>query len=156
MRVFQGPAQVFEGEKAALSAIRGGTIREGSVIVIRYEGPRGGPGMPETLAVTMGLELYGIKNVALITDGRFSGATSGPCIGHVSPEAYVGGPMAALIDGDEIMIDIPARSLSVAISDNEMRKRLSKWMAPERSIPAGYMRRYVKMVGSAAKGAVLS
>ena len=156
MRVFQGPAQVFEGEKAALAAIRGGTIREGSVIVIRYEGPRGGPGMPETLAVTMGLELYGIKNVALITDGRFSGATSGPCIGHVSPEAYVGGPMAALIDGDEIMIDIPARSLSVAISDNEMRKRLSKWMAPERSIPAGYMRRYVKMVGSAAKGAVLS
>jgi dihydroxy-acid dehydratase len=156
MLVFKGPAQVFDGEKAALAAIRGKTIREGSVIVIRYEGPRGGPGMPETLAVTMGLELYGYKNVALITDGRFSGATAGPCIGHVSPEAYVGGPMAALADGDEIMIDIPGRSLNVAMSDNEMRERLSKWKAPERDIPAGYMRRYVKMVGSAAKGAVLS
>jgi dihydroxy-acid dehydratase len=155
MRVFKGPAQVFDGEKAALEAIRGKTIREDSVIVIRYEGPRGGPGMPETLAVTMGLELYGYKNVALVTDGRFSGATAGPCIGHVSPEAYVGGPMAALIDGDEIMIDIPARSINVALSDKEMKERLSKWKAPERDIPAGYMRRYVKMVGSAAEGAVL-
>jgi len=125
------------------------------VIVIRYEGPRGGPGMPETLAVTMGLDLAGFKRVALITDGRFSGASSGPCIGHVSPEAYVGGPIAVVQDGDEIAIDIPSRKLEVHISDQEISRRFASWMPISREIPPGYMRRYVKMVSSAAKGAIL-
>ena len=123
--------------------------------MIRNEGPKGGPGMAETLAVTLGLELAGFKRVALITDGRFSGATAGPCIGHVSPEAYVGGPIAAVRDGDEIFIDIPARKLEVKLTDEEIRNRLKDWKPIERGIPSGYMRRYVKLVSSAAKGAVL-
>jgi dihydroxy-acid dehydratase len=101
------------------------------------------------------LELAGFKRVALITDGRFSGATAGPCIGHVSPEAYVGGPIAALRDGDEISIDIPGRKLEVRLSDEEIRNRLAAWRPVQREIPPGFMRRYVKLVSSAAKGAVL-
>jgi dihydroxy-acid dehydratase len=111
--------------------------------------------MPETLAVTLGLEFAGCKRVALITDGRFSGATAGPCIGHVSPEARVGGPIAAVRDGDEISIDIPGRKLDVRLSDEEIRSRLEDWKPMEREIPPGFMRRYVKLVSSAAKGAVL-
>ncbi len=107
MLTFAGKARVMDSESDALKALREGNIKEGQVVVIRYEGPRGGPGMPETLAVTMALRSSGLNRVALITDGRFSGATSGPCIGHVSPEAYAGGPIAALRDGDEIAIDIP-------------------------------------------------
>ena len=155
MRTFTGPARVFDAEAEALKAIREKNLREGQVIVIRYEGPRGGPGMPETLAVTMGLDLAGFKRVALITDGRFSGASSGPCIGHVSPEAYVGGPIAVVQDGDEIAIDIPSRKLEVHISDQEISRRFASWMPISREIPPGYMRRYVKMVSSAAKGAIL-
>ena len=111
--------------------------------------------MPETLAVTLGLEFASVKRVALITDGRFSGATAGPCIGHVSPEACVGGPIAAVRDGDEISIDIPGRKLDVRLSDEEIRSRLEDWRPAEREIPPGFMRRYVKLVSSAAKGAVL-
>ncbi|NPV59602.1 MAG: dihydroxy-acid dehydratase [Actinobacteria bacterium] len=155
MRRFAGPARVFESESGCLAALREGTLREGEVIVIRNEGPKGGPGMPETLAVTMGLELHGFTRVALITDGRFSGATSGPCIGHVSPEAAVGGPIAALRDGDEISIDIPGRSLEVKLSPEEIAARLAERRPGEREVPPGFMRRYVKLVGSASRGAVL-
>jgi dihydroxy-acid dehydratase len=152
---FTGKARVFESEHSCLAAIREKAIASGEVVVIRNEGPRGGPGMPETLAVTMGLELSGVKGVALVTDGRFSGATAGPCVGHVSPEANVGGPIAALRDGDEITIDIPGRRLEVKLSAGEIKKRLQGWKAPDRDIPPGYMRRYVKLVSSAAQGAVL-
>jgi len=155
MLVFSGRAHVFESEQDCLKAIREKTIREGEVVVIRNEGPKGGPGMAETLAVTLGLELAGFKRLALITDGRFSGATAGPCIGHVSPEAYVGGLIAAVRDGDEIFIDIPARKLELKLSDEEITNRLRGWKPVEREIPPGFMRRYVKLVSSAAKGAVL-
>ncbi|UCH87376.1 MAG: dihydroxy-acid dehydratase [Dehalococcoidia bacterium] len=155
MLVFSGKARVFESEHDCLKAIREKTIQEEEVVVIRNEGPKGGPGMAETLAVTLGLELAGFKRVALITDGRFSGATAGPCIGHVSPEAYVGGPIAAARDRDEIFIDIPARKLELRLSDEEIRTRLKGWKPVEREVPAGFMRRYVKLVSSAAKGAVL-
>ena len=155
MRMFTGPARVFDSEADVLKAIRDKTLAEGEVIVIRYEGPKGGPGMPETLAVTMGLDLAGFTHVALVTDGRFSGATAGPCVGHVAPEAACGGPIALVRDGDTITIDIPGRRLDVNISPAEMEQRLSTWKPQEREIPAGYMRRYVRMVGSAATGAVL-
>lgn len=152
---FTGKARVFESEQDCLAAIREKTIRSGEVVIIRNEGPKGGPGMPETLAVTMGMELSGIKDVAMITDGRFSGASAGPCIGHVSPEAHVGGPIAALMNGDEIMIDIPGRKLEVKLAESELKRRLNQWKPPVRDIPNGYMRRYVKLVSSAAQGAVL-
>lgn len=155
MLVFSGKARVFESEHDCLKAIRDRSIQEGEVVVIRNEGPKGGPGMAETLAVTLGLGLAGFKRVALITDGRFSGATAGPCIGHVSPEAYVGGPIAAVRDGDEIFIDIPGRKLELKLSEQEIRNRLESWKPVEREVPSGFMRRYVKLVSSAAKGAVL-
>jgi len=155
MLKFTGKAKVYESEADALAAFREGRVREGVVMIIRNEGPKGGPGMPETLAVTMALDMSGLKKVALITDGRFSGASAGPCIGHVCPEAYVGGPIAAVRDGDEIEIDIPARRLNVKISEGEIKKRLEGFKPPERAVPEGYMRRYVKYVTSAARGAVL-
>lgn len=155
MRVFTGPARVFDAESDVLKAIREKTLKEGEVIVIRYEGPKGGPGMPETLAVTMGLDLAGFTNVALVTDGRFSGATAGPCIGHVSPEAASGGPIAVIRDGDIIKIDILGRRLDVDLKPGEIERRLADWKPVSKQIPPGYMRRYVKMVGSAAQGAVL-
>ncbi len=154
MRHFTGKARVMNSEKEALKAFEDNTIQEGDVIVIRYEGPKGGPGMPETLAVTMALAHSGLKRVALVTDGRFSGASEGPCVGHVSPEAYVGGPLAALCDGDEIEIDIPNRSLNVHGVDIAQRlKEMSR--PPQRDIPPGFMRQYVKYVTSAAHGAVM-
>ncbi|HLZ18251.1 MAG TPA: dihydroxy-acid dehydratase [Smithellaceae bacterium] len=155
MRFFTGPAHVFDSEADCLKAIREKTLKEGDVIVIRYEGPKGGPGMPETLAVTMGLELAGFKRVALITDGRFSGATAGPCIGHVSPEAATGGPLAIVRDGDEITIDIPNRRLDISLSEKQIKDRFKTWSPVAREIPQGYMRRYVKSVSSAARGAIL-
>jgi len=155
MRVFAGPARVFDAEADVLLAIRNKTLNEGEVIVIRYEGPKGGPGMPETLAVTMGLDLAGFTNVALITDGRFSGATAGPCIGHVSPEAACGGPIAIIQNGDIIKIDIPGCRLDVDLKPEEIARRLAEWKPLVKHIPPGYMRRYVKMVGSAACGAIL-
>ncbi len=155
MRVFTGPARVFDAESDVLKAIRQKTLREGEVIVIRYEGPRGGPGMPETLAVTMGLDLAGFTNLALITDGRFSGATAGPCIGHVSPEAACGGPIAIIQNGDVIKIDITARTLDVDLTPEEIQRRLADWKPVIKPVPPGYMRRYVNAVSSAALGAVL-
>ena len=155
MLTFTGKARVFESESDALTAIREKTIQEGDAVIIRYEGPKGGPGMPETLAVTMGLDLAGYENVGLVTDGRFSGATSGPCIGHVSPEAAAGGPLALVENGDEIVIDIPNRRLDLAVDPAELEKRKAEWRPVEKNIPSGYMRRYARLVSSAAKGAVL-
>jgi dihydroxy-acid dehydratase len=156
MRTFTGPARVFDSEADCLTAIREGKLTEGEVLVIRYEGPKGAPGMPEMLAVTMALDLAGPKNIALVTDGRFSGATAGPCVGHVSPEAYAKGPIAALKDGDPITIDIPNRILSVDLTDEEISTRLKDFKPIERKAPADYMRRYRKYVGSAASGTVLN
>ena len=155
MRTFTGRALITNGEQEALDALQGGRIEEGTVIVIRYEGPKGGPGMPEILAVTLQLVMSGLNKVALITDGRFSGATSGPCVGHVSPEAYLGGPIGLLKDGDEITIDIPNRSISVNLTDQELEKRRKTWQPVQKPVPPGYMSRYRKLVSSAAKGAVL-
>jgi len=156
MMKFTAPARVFESEHDALLALRENNVRENEILVIRNEGPKGGPGMPETLAVTMGLSALGIKKAAIITDGRFSGGTEGPCIGHVSPEAYEGGPIALVKDGDEITIDIPGRKLELHVSDEELKNRKAAWKPVRRELPEGYIRRYVKYVGSASKGAILS
>jgi dihydroxy-acid dehydratase len=155
MRTFTGGALVMNAEQDALDALQGGKIEEGTVIVIRYEGPKGGPGMPEILAVTLQLVMSGLSRVALITDGRFSGATSGPCVGHVSPEAYLGGPIGLLEDGDQITIDIPNRSISVDLTDQALEQRRKRWQPVEKPVPPGYMSRYRKLVSSAARGAVL-
>jgi dihydroxy-acid dehydratase len=155
MRIFDGKVKVFEAESDCLAAIREKKIEEGDILIIRNEGPKGGPGMPEMLAVTLGLDLNGYKKVALLTDGRYSGASGGLSIGHISPESYVGGPIAALKDGDEVHIDIPGRKIEVKLTEGEIKRRLKVWKPVERPIPEGYMRRYVKYVSSAAEGAVL-
>ena len=156
MLVFSGPAKVYNGEEEAVEAIFAGKVLPGDVVVLAYEGPKGGPGMREMLSVTSAIVGFGLGEcTALVTDGRFSGASHGPCIGHVSPEAAAGGPIAAVRDGDEITIDIPGRKLEIALSDEEIKKRLSQVKVPVREIPAGFMRRYVKLVGSAARGAIL-
>ncbi len=151
--VFVGRARVFNREKEALLAFDANTIRENDVLVIRYEGPKGAPGMPETLAVTMAVAHCGLKRVALVTDGRFSGASEGPCVGHVSPEAAAGGPIAAVQDGDEIEIDIPNRTLSLLNVD--IAARMKDVVPVQHEIPAGFMRQYAKYVTSAARGAVM-
>ncbi|MDR2865453.1 MAG: dihydroxy-acid dehydratase [Spirochaetaceae bacterium] len=152
-----GPARIFEAEEAAFNAIMGGKIKAGDVIVIRYEGPRGGPGMKEMLSPTGAIAGMGLDDkVALITDGRFSGATRGAAIGHVSPEAAGGGPIALVKEGDIISIDIPARSISVQIDDTELLRRKSEWKNPPPKISSGYLARYARMVGSAANGAVFT
>ncbi|MEM4573253.1 MAG: dihydroxy-acid dehydratase [Candidatus Caldarchaeum sp.] len=152
---FKGPARVFNSEEEAYRAALKREIHLGDVIVIRYEGPRGGPGMREMLAVTAIVVGQGLKEkVALVTDGRFSGATHGLMVGHVSPEAYVGGPLAALRDGDIIEIDVPNRRLSVELSDEEIRKRLESWTPPKPKYTSGVLAKYAKLVGSASKGAV--
>ena len=156
MLKFTARARVFESEDACLEAIREKSIHENEILVIRNEGPKGGPGMPETLAATMGLSALGLKKAALITDGRFSGGTEGPCIGHVAPEAYDGGPIALVKDGDEITIDIPGRKIDLHVPDDEMKKRRAAWKPFRRELPEGFIRRYVKYVGSASKGAILS
>ncbi len=155
MRVFEGPAAVFESEADCLAAIRENRLSDGSVLVIRNEGPKGAPGMPEMLAVTMALDLSDLKRVALVTDGRFSGATAGPCVGHVSPEAFAGGPIALVRDGDKIALDIPGRKIDLLVSESELAARRASWKPVLREAPPGYMRRYRRHVGSAAKGAVL-
>lgn len=155
MHQFTGTAMVFESEAECLQALRDGTLKDGSVVVIRNEGPKGGPGMPETVAITIALGLSSLRNIALITDGRFSGSSFGPCIGHVSPEAAVGGPIAALRNGDEISIDIPGRKLNVNLTDEQIEARLQDKQPVIRTIPRGYMRHYVKYVTSAAQGAVV-
>lgn len=152
----RGPARVFNSEEEAVEAILRGTINKGEVLVIRYEGPKGGPGMREMLTPTAALAGMGMdKEVALITDGRFSGATRGASIGHVSPEAMEGGTIAVVRDGDIIEIDIPARKLNVALSDEEIQKRLSKWQQPAPKITTGYLARYARLVTSANTGARL-
>ena len=156
MLVHKGPVRVFESEDAAIEAIYAGKIVSGDVVLIRYEGPKGGPGMREMLGPTSAIAGMGLdKSVALITDGRFSGATRGASIGHVSPEAMEGGPVAAVREGDIITIDIPNGKLDVELSDDEIKERLSTWTAPEPRITKGYLGRYAKLVTSAAEGAVL-
>jgi dihydroxy-acid dehydratase len=154
---FRGPARVFDGEEAAFAAVEKGQIKAGDVVVIRYEGPRGGPGMREMLAVTAALVGAGLgDSVALLTDGRFSGATHGLMAGHVAPEAAVGGPVAAVRDGDTIVFDIPRRSLRVEITDAEMQKRLAGWRAPQPRYASGVMAKYALLVSSASLGAITS
>jgi dihydroxy-acid dehydratase len=151
-----GPARVFDSEDEAAKAILGHKIKKGEVIVIRYEGPKGGPGMREMLTPTSSICGVGLdKHVALITDGRFSGGTRGAAIGHVSPEAAEGGPIAALKDGDIIMIDIPKKTLDVRLTSQEISNRLARWKNPRPKITSGYLSRYVKLVTSADKGAIL-
>jgi dihydroxy-acid dehydratase len=151
----QGPARVFDSEENAFDAIMGGRIKAGDVIVIRYEGPRGGPGMKEMLGPTAALAGMGMDDkVALITDGRFSGATKGAAIGHVSPEAADGGVIALLREGDIIDIDIDSRSIKVDLSDEEISERRSGWKALPPKVQSGYLARYARLVGSAAGGAI--
>lgn len=156
MLVHSGPARVFNSEDEAIAAIFNKKIQKGDVIIIRYEGPKGGPGMREMLSPTSAVAGMGLdKDVALITDGRFSGATRGASIGHVSPEAAEGGPIAIVRDGDIIDIDIPAGKLDVRLSDEEIKARLSQWRAPEPRVKKGYLARYARLVTSGDKGAVL-
>ena len=156
MLVHEGPARVFDCEEDAIAAIRGGKIVEGDVVVIRYEGPKGGPGMREMLNPTSAIAGMGLgSSVALITDGRFSGASRGASIGHISPEAAVGGPIALIEEGDIIAIDIPAHTINVKVSDEELAARREKWTPREPKVKTGYLARYASMVTSADKGAIL-
>ncbi len=153
---FRGKARVFESEDAAMAAIMAGKIRPGMVVVIRYEGPKGGPGMREMLSPTSAIMGMGLgTKVALITDGRFSGGTHGPCIGHVSPEAMEGGPIALVRDGDGIVLDIPGRKLTLDVPASELSRRKKTWKAPPPKVRTGYLARYAKLVGSAGTGAVI-
>ncbi|UCF32220.1 MAG: dihydroxy-acid dehydratase [bacterium] len=154
MQVFQGPARVFEQEEDAMRAVMDRKIKDGDVLVIRNEGPRGGPGMREMLSVTSAIHGMGLR-VALITDGRFSGGTRGPCVGHISPEAASGGPMALIENGDPIRIDIPDRSLNVEVPEEELAARRSRWSEPEPRVTRGILGRYARLVKSASTGAIL-
>lgn len=156
MMVHEGPARVFDCEEDAIEAIKGGKIVSGDVVVIRYEGPKGGPGMREMLNPTSAIAGMGLgSSVALITDGRFSGASRGASIGHVSPEAAVGGPIALIEEGDIISIDIPGLKLEVKVSDEEMAARKAKWQPREPKVTTGYLARYAAMVTSGNRGAIL-
>ena len=156
MQVHEGPARVFDCEEDAIEAIRGGKIVAGDVVVIRYEGPKGGPGMREMLNPTSAIAGMGLgSSVALITDGRFSGASRGASIGHVSPEAAEGGPIALVEEGDLIRINIPEHKLEVVVSDEELARRKAAWTPREPKVTTGYLKRYSKMVSSANKGAIL-
>jgi dihydroxy-acid dehydratase len=156
MMEFEGSARVFHSEEEAMKAILGGVIKAGDVIVIRYEGPKGGPGMREMLASTATVAGMGLsESVALITDGRFSGGTRGPCIGHISPEAMEGGVIAIIKDGDRIKIDINNRRIDVKLSDAEIKNRFKDWKPIEPKIKSGYLLRYSRMVTSAGTGAIV-
>jgi dihydroxy-acid dehydratase len=156
-RLHRGPARVFEREEDAFAAVQGGKVRAGDVVVIRNEGPRGGPGMREMLAVTGAIVGAGLdKEVALVTDGRFSGATHGLMVGHVSPEAAGGGPIAALREGDPIVIDVDGRRLDVELQAGELERRMAAWKPSEETLPPGVLRKYRAAVGSAALGALTS
>lgn len=156
MMVHEGPARVFDCEEDAIAAIKGGKIVAGDVVVIRYEGPKGGPGMREMLNPTSAIAGMGLgSSVALITDGRFSGASRGASIGHVCPEAAVGGPIALVEEGDLIKINIPENKLELAVSDEELATRKAKWQPREPKVTTGYLARYAKMVSDSCKGAVL-
>ena len=151
---YEGTAKCYNSEEDAIAAILGGEIKEGNVVVIRYEGPKGGPGMREMLNPTAVITGMGLK-VALITDGRFSGASRGACIGHISPEAMEGGPIALVEDGDKILVDIPNRKLELEVSDEELARRKAAWKQPEPKVKTGYLSRYARLVTSANTGAVL-
>lgn len=156
MLVHEGPARVFDCEEDAIEAILTGKIVAGDVVVIRYEGPKGGPGMREMLNPTSAIAGRGLgSSVALITDGRFSGASRGASIGHVSPEAAVGGPIALIEEGDIISIDIPNNALNVKVSDEELAKRKEKWQPREPKVTTGYLARYRELVTSGNRGAIL-
>ena len=156
MLVHEGPARVFDCEEDAIAAIKGGKIVDGDVVVIRYEGPKGGPGMREMLNPTSAIAGMGLgSSVALITDGRFSGASRGASIGHVSPEAAVGGPIALVEEGDLIQIDIPNLSIHLDVSDEELAKRKENWTPREPKVTTGYLARYAAMVTSGNRGAIL-
>ncbi len=155
MQHFSGRARCFDSEEETMRAILDGKIRRAEVIVIRYEGPKGGPGMREMLSPTSAVVGMGLsENVALITDGRFSGGTRGPCIGHIAPEAMVGGPLAIVKDGDQILIDIPKRKLELKLNQKEIKDRQAKWKAPVPKIQSGYLSRYARLVSSANEGAI--
>lgn len=155
MMVHRGPARVFDGEEEAVAAIMGGSIKPGDVVVIRYEGPRGGPGMREMLAPTSALAGMGLdREVALLTDGRFSGATRGAAIGHISPEAAQGGPLALVREGDPIAIDITRRTIDLLVDEAELAARRAAWRPPEPRVKRGYLARYARLVTSAGTGAV--
>ncbi len=155
MLTCSGPARCFNSEEDALMAVMNNEVKKGEVVVLRYQGPKGAPGMPEMLGVTMALKTKGLKNTALVTDGRFSGATSGPCVGHVCPEASDGGSIAFVEDGDIIEIDIPSRRLHLAVDDDEMARRKAVGEILEKTVPSGFMRRYRKHVRPACEGAIL-
>jgi dihydroxy-acid dehydratase len=155
-RFQQGPARVFGSEEACTDAVRAGAVQAGDVLVVRYEGPAGGPGMREMLSVTASVVGAGLgESVALVTDGRFSGATRGLMVGHVAPEAARGGPLAVVRDGDTITIDIDAKRLTLEIDEDELNQRLAAWRLPELTEVGGVFARYRLLVGSAAEGAVL-
>ncbi len=157
MRQRRGRARVFDREEEAVTAILGGAIVPGDIVVVRYEGPRGGPGMREMLAPTSAIQGMGLgEEVALITDGRFSGVTRGAAIGHVSPEAAEGGPLALVVEGDTILVDIPNRCLTLEVDEAELARRRAAWSAPEPRVQSGYLARYARMVTSASTGAILS
>ncbi|SEG92117.1 dihydroxyacid dehydratase [Saccharopolyspora kobensis] len=152
---FDGTARVFDGEQGAMDAVEDGSLKPGDVVVIRYEGPRGGPGMREMLAVTGAIKGAGLgKDVLLVTDGRFSGGTTGLCIGHVAPEATDGGPIALVRDGDPIRLDLASRTLDLLVDEAELRRRRETWTPPEPRFRHGVLGKYAKLVGSAAEGAV--
>ena len=155
MMVCSGPARCFDSEEEALHAINDDVVQQGEVIVLRYQGPKGGPGMPEMLGATVALKAKGLNRAALVTDGRFSGATSGPCVGHICPEAADGGLIALVQDGDVIEIDIPARRINLAVPQDELQRRREHWQPVEKAVPAGYMHRYRRHVRPACEGAVL-
>src|SRR6202030_3685873 len=154
-KTFRGPARVFDNEEAAFAAVESGGLKTGDVVAIRYEGPKGGPGMREMLQVTAALVGAGLgDSVALLTDGRFSGATHGLMAGHVAPEAANGGPIAAINDGDSIVFDLPSRTLNLEISSAEMQRRLASWRAPAPRYTSGVMAKYALLVSSSALGAI--
>jgi dihydroxy-acid dehydratase len=155
MLVNEGSARVFESEEEATGAILEGRIKPGDIVVVRYEGPKGGPGMREMLTPTSAIAGMGLdKEVALLTDGRFSGGTRGAAIGHISPEATEGGPIALVQEGDRIKIDIPAKTLTLLVDDAELARRRQTWQPLEPKIKSGYLSRYSRLVSSGSQGAV--
>ena len=154
--VFEGTARVFDGERAALDALEDGTIAKGDVVVIRYEGPKGGPGMREMLAITAAIKGAGLgKDVLLITDGRFSGGTTGLCVGHIAPEAVDAGPIAFVRDGDKITLDVAGKTLDLHVDEAELAKRAVGFEPPAPKYTRGVLAKYRKLVGSASQGAVV-
>jgi dihydroxy-acid dehydratase len=153
--VFEGTARVFDGERDAMTAVEDNSLAAGDVVVIRYEGPKGGPGMREMLAVTGAIKGAGLgKDVLLLTDGRFSGGTTGLCVGHVAPEAVDGGPIAFVRDGDRVRLDMAARTLDLLVDEVDVAKRRADWTPPPPKHTRGVLAKYARLVGSAATGAV--